>query len=891
MAMNMDAMLKIRAQVDGANNIIQLNRGLQSVETTAKGVTGAMRGMTGAAAGLSGALGTLAPLLSVAGLAGMIKNTIDAGDRMHDLAQSTGVSVEALSRFKKAAAVSGTDIEGVSKSLVKLSKAMLEASTGNKTSEAAFNALGISVTKSNGQLKSSDAVMIEIANRFKAMPDGVAKTALALKLFGRAGAEMIPLLNMGGDSIDKLKVKMTAAFAEKMDEYKDRLAMLSGKVGALGMDLTVALLPALEAVTSAVTTAVSAFNELPDTLKGLAVAGATLAIAWGPLTGLVGGASEAFLVVKGAIEAMRVQLALAAMEGIPAFSAAIMAIPGWGWALAGVAALTALGTALYQNSEGFRNWANTSFNFIKVLASDGMGTMQRFGQWLGSMWSSLVSTAKGVGSAIAQAFSGPFGVIANVAKAVFGFVGQQIAALYNMLPEGVRKAIGGVGTYVQGAWNKAAGMASAGGGTSTQSGGGAGYSPDLGALNTSGASAAKKASDEANKLQAQIRQTDELGKLLHYKVLVQDIDKEAARLQANGYVLGALELKQQSIATERAAEHLKIVQDTKNKLKENAGAADQSNRALKDQAVTQEGIRQQAELEVQTRGKLLDVEQQITAEKKRQAKDQADAMRSIEDRSKYQRIGDLQGGEAAARQRELDDLERQKKEQPERADDIQKRINALKKSWAEMDAMANNAGYGIAKGLRSYLEGIGTMADAVANTTKGVIQNLEDRLMEFFSTGKFEWRDFANYAIQQIQRIVLQQLIIKPIINAISGGLNGLFGSANGNVFAQNGIVPYAMGGVVSQPTMFKFANGGTGKLGLMGEAGPEAIIPLKRGSDGKLGVSGGGGTSVVVNVDAKGSNVQGDDARSNALGRAVSQAVQAELIKQRRPGGLLAAA
>ena len=183
MAMNMDAMLKIRAQVDGANNIIQLNRGLQSVETTAKGVTGAMRGMTGAAAGLSGALGTLAPLLSVAGLAGMIKNTIDAGDRMHDLAQSTGVSVEALSRFKKAAAVSGTDIENVSKSLVKLSKAMLDASTGGAASQAAFTALGISVTKSNGQLKSSDAVMIEIANRFKAMPDGVGTGAVVESCF------------------------------------------------------------------------------------------------------------------------------------------------------------------------------------------------------------------------------------------------------------------------------------------------------------------------------------------------------------------------------------------------------------------------------------------------------------------------------------------------------------------------------------------------------------------------------------------------------------------------------------------------------------------------------------------------------------------------------------
>jgi phage-related minor tail protein len=75
-----------------------------------------------------------------------------------------------------------------------------------------------------------------------------------------------------------------------------------------------------------------------------------------------------------------------------------------------------------------------------------------------------------------------------------------------------------------------------------------------------------------------------------------------------------------------------------------------------------------------------------------------------------------------------------------------------------------------------------------------------------------------------------------------------------------------------------------------MGEAGPEAIMPLKRGSDGRLGVAGGGGTTnVVVNVDATGSSVQGDQGQGAALGRAVASAVQAELIKQKRPGGLLA--
>jgi phage-related minor tail protein len=110
--------------------------------------------------------------------------------------------------------------------------------------------------------------------------------------------------------------------------------------------------------------------------------------------------------------------------------------------------------------------------------------------------------------------------------------------------------------------------------------------------------------------------------------------------------------------------------------------------------------------------------------------------------------------------------------------------------------------------------------------------------------------------------------------------------SAYGNVFEENKIVPFARGGIVKKPTLFPMANG----TGLMGEAGPEAIMPLRRTSSGRLGVEATGGTSnIVVNVDASGTQVQGDDTRGKQLGGAISAAVQAELIKQRRPGGLLA--
>ena len=114
--------------------------------------------------------------------------------------------------------------------------------------------------------------------------------------------------------------------------------------------------------------------------------------------------------------------------------------------------------------------------------------------------------------------------------------------------------------------------------------------------------------------------------------------------------------------------------------------------------------------------------------------------------------------------------------------------------------------------------------------------------------------------------------------------------AANGMAFAKNKIVPYAKGGIVGRPSLFQYASGGYGNFGLMGEAGPEAIMPLRRGANGKLGVeASGSGMGVTVNVDASGSSVEGDGAQAAQLGKAIGIAVQQELVKQKRPGGLLA--
>ena len=199
--------------------------------------------------------------------------------------------------------------------------------------------------------------------------------------------------------------------------------------------------------------------------------------------------------------------------------------------------------------------------------------------------------------------------------------------------------------------------------------------------------------------------------------------------------------------------------------------------------------------------------------------------------------------------------------------------------------------------LQSFANSAFDLAKQTEEAFVNAFKGMEDALVKFVMTGKLNFRDLANSIIADLTRMLVRYAIVQPLFKAIFpnikiGSANGnvfsngeVVPSAKGNVFAKNKIVPYAYGGIVNKPTLFPMANG----MGLMGEAGPEAIMPLKRGANGKLGVQSSGGVgNIVVNVDASGSSVEGDSARSQEFGRALAAAIQSEMIKQKRPGGLL---
>lgn len=140
---------------------------------------------------------------------------------------------------------------------------------------------------------------------------------------------------------------------------------------------------------------------------------------------------------------------------------------------------------------------------------------------------------------------------------------------------------------------------------------------------------------------------------------------------------------------------------------------------------------------------------------------------------------------------------------------------------------------------------------------------------------------------------------------AAIGGISALF-SANGNAFGGSGhIKAFANGGAFTNglydsPTLFKFANGGGFSQGVMGEAGPEAVMPLQRDSSGRLGVAVNGGSgsgmtnnvSISINVDSNGASSEtasGSESQQwKSMSNKVRMVVLEELVKQKRPGGAL---
>lgn len=140
--------------------------------------------------------------------------------------------------------------------------------------------------------------------------------------------------------------------------------------------------------------------------------------------------------------------------------------------------------------------------------------------------------------------------------------------------------------------------------------------------------------------------------------------------------------------------------------------------------------------------------------------------------------------------------------------------------------------------------------------------------------------DVLRGLAEDLLRLFIRRQVLEPLATGTGKFFTSLLGSAKGNAFGPAGVIPFATGGVVNAPTLFGF---GGNRTGLMGEAGPEAILPLRRGRDGRLGVSGVGGVTIHQTI-----NVQAGASRNDVVQAAVAakNAAVAEIREAQRRGG-----
>ena len=139
-------------------------------------------------------------------------------------------------------------------------------------------------------------------------------------------------------------------------------------------------------------------------------------------------------------------------------------------------------------------------------------------------------------------------------------------------------------------------------------------------------------------------------------------------------------------------------------------------------------------------------------------------------------------------------------------------------------------------GLKELIKESTNLNDILADYGVQAIDKFADAFADFVATGKLKFKEFAASVLSDLSRIFIRAAFFNALTAAFPS-LKPVTTGAKGLAFAGSGVVPYAKGGIVSKPTMFQYADGASGSFGLMGEAGAEAIMPLKRGPSGRLGV------------------------------------------------------
>ncbi|HAX7362917.1 TPA: phage tail tape measure protein [Escherichia coli] len=235
---------------------------------------------------------------------------------------------------------------------------------------------------------------------------------------------------------------------------------------------------------------------------------------------------------------------------------------------------------------------------------------------------------------------------------------------------------------------------------------------------------------------------------------------------------------------------------------------------------------------------------------------------------------------------------------------LEERLSDQQNYYAKADALRNNWNAGLQEGLTNWADSAtdyaSQAADAVVSTMDGLVSNISDAL----AGNVVDWRNWGSSVLREVSKILMNAAIVNGLkslsgaggwLGTVGGWISGAVANAKGGVYTSANLSAYS-NTIVDTPTYFAFAKG----AGLMGEAGPEAIMPLTRAADGSLGVraignvNGGGGFvySPVyhISIQNQGSNGEIDARSARGLVDLIDSRVVSIMQSSRRDGGLYSA-
>jgi hypothetical protein len=250
--------------VDKASAVAKsIGKSLDAIKKSAKDLGSSFKDLNSSASKFGSQIRNITLVAAAAGgaLFALAKSQGEYAERIDIISQKTGISTDSLQKWNYVAGLNGLQLEDMVVGLRGLSRALAEATTNKKSDLGKWlKRNGIAIKDSSGKMRNLDDIMKDLSDTFKNSPDGARKMATAMALFGRAGLNLIPILNLGKDEIkklmeqaDKYGLVIGKDVLDKQKEFDDHVDDLRFSFIGLKMAIGSQLIPVFQPLVLAMT--------------------------------------------------------------------------------------------------------------------------------------------------------------------------------------------------------------------------------------------------------------------------------------------------------------------------------------------------------------------------------------------------------------------------------------------------------------------------------------------------------------------------------------------------------------------------------------------------------------------------------------------------------------